>query len=145
MNQADIEDYKKIGVDVLRIYKQKNRWFFKKDGVAYDMAPAEIVDFMLSPLIIGANRLIEAGFKAKGMKESSDFYLLFSGIYFPNADVKLKYSEPKFNGWIYDIEGLNIHVDKTVTSVWVCPYLGAHYSELPRTLYLRIEEDSDAS
>jgi hypothetical protein len=139
MKTTDIEDYKKIGVEVLRIYKESNRWVFKKDGHVYDMAPADIVKQMLSPTILGANRVIEVGCKIKGIKNPEDgFYLLFSPNYFPNSDVKLLLNEVKFNGWTYSIESLNLKVPEVVESIWVCPYMGSYYKEPPKTLYLRV-------
>jgi hypothetical protein len=141
MNKQDIEEYKKIGVEVLRIYKDKRRWVFKKDGHVYEFAPADIVKTMLSPTILGANRVIEVGCKIKGIRNpEGGFYLLFSTSYFPNSDVKLLYNEIKFNGWTYSVESLNLKVPEVVESIWVCPYLGSYFKEPPQTLYLRIIE-----
>lgn len=147
MKEEDIDEYKKIGVEVIRIYKSKNRWLFKKDGHEYDMAPADAVRAVLSPTILGANRVIEVGCNIKGIKNPENgFYLLFSPTYFPNSDVKLNFKEIKFEGWVYSIEGLNLTVPNVVESIWVCPYLAMHYTkEVPNTLYLRVMEQDENS
>lgn len=143
MKEEDIEDYKKIGVEVIRIYKENNRWLFKKDGHAYDLAPSLAVKAMLSPTILGANRVIEVGCQLKGIKNSENgFFLLFSRDYFPNSDVKLTFKEVKFEGWVYNVEGLNLAVPKVVESIWVCPYLGTYFSQAPNALYLRALEET---
>lgn len=140
MKESDIADYKKIGVEVIRIYKSTNSWVFKRDGHEYNMAPAEAVRAALSPTVLGANRVIEAGCKLKGIRNPENgFYLLFSTGYFPNCDVKLTFKEIKFDGWVYSVEGVNLEVPKVVESIWVCPYLSIHYNKVvPETIYLRV-------
>jgi len=144
MKESDIGDYKKIGVEVIRIYKSNNSWLFKRDGREYNMAPSEAVRAVLSPTILGANRLIEVGCGLKGISNPENgFYLLFSTGYFPNCDVKLTFKEVKFDGWVYSVEGLGLEVPKVVESIWVCPYLSAHYrSGVPKILYLRVLGES---
>jgi hypothetical protein len=147
MNEADIEDYKKIGVDVIRIYKSGGRWLFKKDGHEYNMAPADAVGASLSPTVLGANRVIEHGCNIKGIKNpEKGFYLLFSTQYFPNSDVKLTFKEIKFDGWVYSLESMSLQVPKIVESIWVCPYLGVYYAKgAPKNLYLRILPDENSN
>jgi len=149
MNEKEIEEYKKIGVEVIRIYKKSsNDWVFRRDGHEYNMAPAEAVRSSLSPTILGANRIIEAGCSLKNIKNPENgFYLLFSTEYFPYSDVKLNFKEVKFEGWVYSLEGLNLQVPSIVESIWICPYLAVHYNKgIPNTLYLRVlgeNEDTD--
>jgi len=147
MNESEIEDYKKIGVEVIKIYKSRNSWVFKRDGREYNMAPSEAVRSVLSPTILGANRVIEVGCNLKGIKNPDDgFFLLFSNDYFPNSDVKLSFQEIKFDGWVYSLEGINLDVPKIVESIWVCPYLGLHYTKgVPKTIYLRILSQNEDS
>lgn len=143
MKLIDIEDYKKLNVEAIKIEKNKKAWVFRRNGRIYDMAPADVVKSSLSPTVFGANKVIDAGFKIKGIKDADSFYLLFSQEYFPKADVELIFSEIKYDGWIYNIKGLNIKVPEVVTSIWICPYLGTHYKETPKHLFLRMEEDED--
>jgi hypothetical protein len=147
MTEVDIEEYKKIGVDVVRIYNSGGRWLFKKDGREYNMAPSDAVGVSLSPTVLGANRVIEHGCKLKGIKSPEDgFYLLFSTQYFPNSDVKLNFKEIKFDGWVYSLESMTLQVPKIVESIWVCPYLGVYYAKgPPKTLYLRIIPEHENS
>lgn len=140
MKQSDIDDFKKIGVDVILIYKSKENWVYNKDGREYNMAPAQAINSLLSPTILGANKIIEAGCHLKKINNpESGFYLLFSTNYFPNCDVKLNFKEIKFDGWVYSIESINLNVPSIVESIWVCPYLSLHYNKgVPKVLYLGI-------
>ena len=144
MKQNQIKDYEKINVDVIKIFKDKNRWVFKRGGRLYDMAPADIVKSALSPVVLGANRIIDAGISLKKIRNAENgFYLLFSTDYFPNSDVKLNFSSIEHGGWIYSIESIGLKVPEVIQSVWVCPYLGVHYKEIPKIIYLRVESDED--
>lgn len=137
-------DFDKIGVNTIRPFKLNGRWVFRKPGDAtcYDLAPAGITETMLSPLVIGADRLIALGCEMRGIKNPEDgFLLLFSEEYFPNADVKFMLGEPKINGWIYSVEELNLKGLLPGQQAWVCPYLTMYYPEPPKTLYLKLEAD----
>lgn len=135
-------DFAKIGVNTIRPFKHNGRWVFERDGRKYDMAPAAIMDVALSPLVVGADKLIALGCKMKGIENpDSGFLLLFSEEYFPNADVKFTLGEPKANGWIYSIEELNLKGLMPGQSAWVCPYMVMYYPAPPKTLYLKIEPD----
>lgn len=135
-------DFEKIGVNTIRPFISNGRWMFEKNGKNYDMAPAAIMDVVLSPLVIGADKLIALGCKLKNIKNyEKGFLLLFSEEYFPNADVKFILSEPKANGWIFNVEELNLKGLLPGQAAWVCPYMMMYYPEPPKTLYLKIEED----
>lgn len=131
-------DYDKLGIQVVRPYMKKGRWVFDRDGTTYDMAPAGATAASLSPVIVGADRIIEAGCREKGIDPAAGFDLLFSESYFPNADVIFKWAEGKFDGWIYNVEGLNMKITKD-QQVWVCPYLSFFYKKPPKALYIKIE------
>ena len=134
-------DLEKIGVEVIRPFKKSNRWVFEKDGHTYDMAPAEALEVNLSPLVIGADKIISIGCKMKGIESPEEgFNLLFSQNYFPNADVKLVYVEEKFGGWIYSVEELNLKGLLPGQSAWVCSYMGLYFSGPPKNIYLKAEK-----
>jgi len=134
-------EYEKIGASVVYPFKKNNRWVFKKDGQVYDMAPAQATEAALSPLVIGADRIISIGCKLKNIENPEDgFALIFSQEYFPNADVKFNLVEDKFNGWIYEVEELNLKGLLPGQSAWVCPYMILYYKEPPKTIYLKIEK-----
>lgn len=136
-------EFDKIGVNTLRIFQKKGRWVFERDGTVYDMAPAGFTDFSLDPLVIGADRIIAAGCKMKGMASpESGFMLLFSESYFPMADVRFVYKEPKFDGWIYTVEEMNLTGLLPGQCAWICPYMGFFYGEPPKSIYLKVEESS---
>ena len=137
-----MSDFDKIGVKTIRPFKSNGRWVFKHEGRLLDMAPAEIMDVVLSPLVIGADRLIAAGCQMKNIPNPENgFVLMFSEEFFPNADVKFNYVEQKFNGWIYAVEELNLKGLMPGQSAWVCPYMAYYYPEPPKTLYLKVEAD----
>ena len=93
----------------------------------------------MSHLIIGVDKLVMAGCQAKKFNTANGFNLLFSETYFPNADVKLNYREVKAQGWIYDIEPLNLNV-MDGQAAWICPYMQMFYKEAPKTFYIKLEE-----
>lgn len=140
---ADKTEFEKIGVNTIRPFKWNGRWVFEHQGQKFDLAPAGIMDAVLSPLVIGADRLIALGCEMKGIANPENgFLLLFSTEYFPNADVKFNLHEQKFNGWIYNVEELNLKGLLPGQAAWVCPYLVKYYPEPPTTLYLKIEADN---
>lgn len=133
-------EFDKIGVNVIRPFKHNDRWMFERDGRKYDMAPAGIMDVVLSPLVVGVDKLIVLGCQMRGIKNSENgFSLLFSEEYFPNADVKFILKESKASGWIYSIEELNLTGLMPGQCAWICPYMIMYYPEPPKNLYLKIE------
>lgn len=137
---SEKNDFQKIGVNIIRPFKSNGRWAFKHNGQNYDMAPAGIMDAVLSPLIIGADRLIALGCQMKGISNpEAGFNLLFSEEYFPNADVKFNFIEMKHDGWVYSVEELNLKGLMPGQSAWICPYMAFYYPEPPKTLYLKVE------
>ena len=140
MATTDMTDFDKIGVNVLKCKQEKGRWVFEKDGKLYDMAPANFTEYVLGPLIVGADRLINLGCQQKNIKEpQKGFYLLFSQNYFPNADVQFEYVEQKFDGWVYKIIELNLNGIIPGQSAWICPYLNSYFLAPPNMLYIKME------
>jgi hypothetical protein len=139
---TDKTDFEKIGVNTIRPFKKNGRWVFERDGRTYDMAPAEITDAVLDPLVVGADRLIALGSQAKGIKNPENgFVLMFSETFFPNADVLFTLAKPLFDGWVYDVSELNLKGLLPGQAAWVCPYITMYFPEPPKTLYLKIEAD----
>lgn len=135
-------EFEKIGVLVIRPFQKNGRWLFVKDNKEYDMAPAEIMNVILSPVIVGVDRLINAGCALKGISNPQNgFLLLVSTEYFPGCDVKLTYKETKFDGWIYDISSENLDIPIGQSS-WICPYMTIYYSKPPKILYIKMETDN---
>jgi hypothetical protein len=135
-------EFEKIGVNVIRPFKKNDRWVFTHNNTNYDLAPAGITDVCLSPLVIGVDRLIALGCNLKKINNPEEgFDLLFSEQYFPNADVKFNFKEEKFDGWIYDVEELNLKGLLPGQAAWICPYMRFYYQEIPRTLYLKVEKN----
>jgi hypothetical protein len=137
-------DFDKIGVNVIRPFKSNGRWIFNYNNKKYDMAPAGIMDVVLSPLIIGADRLIEIGCQMKGISNPENgFNLLFSENYFPNADIKLNFKEIKHGGRIYSVEEINLKGIMPGQSAWLCPYMEFYYPQPPDVLYLKLEANDE--
>lgn len=130
----------KSGPNEIRPFKKNGKWIFELQNQTFDLAPADIVNVVLSPLIIGVDRLIVLGCEAKKIKNAENgFILIFSDQFLPASDVKLKYREAALNGWIYDVEGLNLEGVMPGQKAWICPQMGLFFSSVPLDLYLKIE------
>jgi len=144
MDNNDKNEFDKIGVNTIKCLMHNKRWVFEKDNTLYDMAPANITDYMLSPIVFGADRLIHAGCKLKNINNpEKGFLILFSENYFPNADVKFEFSENKFDGWTYKVKELNLKGLLPDQGAWICSYMKFYYSEPPPVLYLKMESMLD--
>lgn len=140
-------DFEKIGVNTIRPFKSdKGRWVFRKDGRTWDMAPAGVTEAALSPIVVGADRLISVACQLKGIKNpEKGFLLLFSEQYFPGADAKFVFSENKFDGWVYNVESVNLEGIMAGQQAWICPYMKFYFETPPRELYLKVEADDGNS
>ena len=135
-------DLEKIGAKSIKPFVYNGRWVFEKDNVKYDLAPASMTEMTFSPLIIGVDKMISTATKKKDiLSPENGFNLLFSNEYFPNADVKLDLIEPKFDGWLYSLEELNLKGTMPGQKVWICPYMAFFYEDsAPETMYIKFEE-----
>jgi hypothetical protein len=134
------DEFEKIGVKTIKPFVNNGRWVFNYNGSNYDLAPTPIMNFVMSPTIVGVDNLLAAGCKAKNIKDAEKgFLLLFSEEYFPNCDVLLKYKEPIYNGHVYHVESMNMKIPEN-QSAWICPYLGIYFKKNPQALYIKIEE-----
>lgn len=132
--------YKKNSLYELRPFELNGKWVFEFHGKTLELAPAEIMKVVLSPIIIGVDKLIVLGCEAKKIKDpKSGFVLVFSEEYFPNADVKLNFKEYIFNGWVYEIEELNLKGVMPGQKAWICPYMSFFFNSTPQNLFLKIE------
>jgi hypothetical protein len=139
-NDTEKTDYEKIGVQVVKPYHHQGKWVFDKDGQRWPMAPAGITDATLSPIVVGADRLINLACQMKKIENpEAGFTLLFSEEYFPGCDVKFTYREPKYDGSVYNVEGVNLKGIVPDQQAWVCPYLTFYYQKPPQVLYLKVE------
>lgn len=132
--------FKKTGFYELFPFEKNGKWVFEFEGKTFDLAPADIINVVLSPLIIGVDRLIVLGCKAKKIENfQSGFTLLFSEEFLPNADVKLVYKEACLNGWVYEIEELNLRGIMPGQKAWICAQMGIFFREIPKQLFLKLE------
>lgn len=135
-------DFDKIGVHTIRPFKKDGRWVFRKDGRVWDMAPAQLTDVALSPVVIGADRMILAGCGLKNIPNPENgFLVLFSEQWFPGCDVKLTFKENKYDGWLYDVTSENLQGLMPGQGAWLCPYMTMYYKEPPQTIFLKMEPD----
>jgi hypothetical protein len=133
-------EFDMIGVTAIKCCLKNNRWGFDYEGKFYDMAPANFTDYMLNPLVIGVDRLINVGCSKKGIENpEKGINILFSQNYFPNADVKFTYDEMKFDGWIYKVEELNLKGLLPGQCAWICPYMGFYFKNPPDIMYIKME------
>lgn len=138
------EEFDKIGVNVITCLQRDGRWVFKHANQYYDMAPASFTEYILNPMIIGADRLIHIGCKLREIKNPQNgFWMLFSENYFPNSDVLFEFIEQKYDGWIYKVNEMNLKGLMPDQSAWICPYMKFYYPEPPEKLYLKIESIGD--
>lgn len=141
-DEQEKSDFEKIGVRVVQpfINKKNGRWVFDHEGTLYDMAPAGLTDAVLSPVIMGADRMIRAGCGLKNIDNPEDgFNLLFSNEEFPGCDVKLTKVEPRFDGWVYNVESVNLAGVMQGQQAWVCPYIIFYFKDPPDVIYLKME------
>lgn len=132
--------FNKNGIYELHPFKQNEKWVFEYQNKTYDLAPAEIMNVVLTPLIVGVDRLLILGCESKKIKDPENgFVLVFSEEYFPNADVKLHFKELFCNGWVYEIEELNMKGIMPGQKAWICPYMAFFFNATPKTLFLKIE------
>lgn len=137
-------DHERIGARSLMVLARGGRFFFERDGARYDMAPAAITDYAMDPLVLGADRMVILGAKLKGWEGRQSFQVLYSESYLPMADVLLSLKEPRFNGWIYTVEPVNLQGFMPGQCAWVCPYMGLFFNEPPKALYLKMELSDDS-
>ena len=50
------------------------------------------------------------------------------------------YREPKFDGWVYDVEEMNLTGLMPGQAAWMCPYMKFFYETPPRILFIKLEE-----
>lgn len=134
-------EFEKIGVNHISPFKSNGRLVFRHGNQNYDISPAGIMDSVLSPLVVGADRLMMLCCQMKGINPELGFNLLFSEKYFPNADIMFNFVKIKHDGWIYLVEELNLKGFISGQSAWICSYMKLYYSEPPKVLYLKIESE----
>ena len=133
-------DLQKLGVQSIRPYLKNGRWIFKQNNSVFDLAPAHLTEVSLNPLVLGVDKLINLGCNVKKIPNPEDgFNLLFSGEYFPNADIILVKKQQKVDGWIYGLEPANIKEIMTGQSVWICSYMFNFFKEPPEKIFVKLE------
>jgi len=136
-------DFEKIGVHTIRPFKQNGRWVFQKDNRTWDMAPAQLTDVSLSPIVVGADRMILTGCALKNIPNPENgFLVLFSEEWFPGCDVKMTLKENKYDGWLYDVTSENLQGIMPGQGAWLCPYMTMFYAEPPKTIFLKMESET---
>lgn len=134
------QDYEKMGIHAFFVIKKNQQWVFERNGDYYPFAPAILTSATLSPIIVGTDRLINIGCKIKKVKDYENGFLLLVGDdYFPACDVKMSYKEPLYDGWVYDVEEVNLKGLMADQGAWLCPYIKFYYPEPPKILYLKME------
>jgi hypothetical protein len=133
MSIFENEDEKPSDLE-FNIARKNGSLFIIHRGWPYALSPPPIVSMSLSPAIIGIDKILLEGASAKGI--DGGFKLSAADEWFFNCDVKAKYIEDMYEGWIYDIKGEGIKADQRV---WVCSYLKLFFNSPPETMYLAIK------
>jgi hypothetical protein len=132
-------EFEKIGVNTISPYMVGSEWVFTHNNREYPLAPSPIVSGTISPIIVGADSFIRIGCKSKNIKNPEQgFNLLFSQEYFPTCDVRLKFKDYFFDGYVYLIESQNF-TGSTPHSVFICSFVNILYKAPPTYLYLKAE------
>ena len=80
-------DAEKISVNTIEPYIKDGEWVFDYQGRTLQFAPARMTDAILSPVVVGADKILKIGADLKGIKNCEDGIVLsFSDEYFPGAD-----------------------------------------------------------
>ena len=120
------------------IYKNKN-WFFVVNNKEYSLAPAGIVSFSMSPVIKGANDLIELASKYEVDKKlEKGFYVYFSNEESLDYDAMFELDKTYQNGWVYNVNFKKIKINN-ILKVYACDYLKLFYNDAPKIVYVTIE------
>ena len=144
-SSEDFEFEKIQGINVVKPYKHKNAWVWDDaSGNRHNFAPAGSVGKGLSPIVVGADRLVTEAASQKSIKSPEDGFLLyFSEEVFPDADVCLEWIEEKYGGDIYNVipfpdeENCAFKLLSGQQS-WICQDLRLHYKIPPEKLWIKV-------
>lgn len=133
-------DFEKIGAKAIECLKHNGRWVFRHNGSLFDLAPAIATDYALSPIVWGIDRLLATGVKMRSIDDAEKGCLLIvSEGFIPKSDVKMTYLEPQFDGWLYQVEEMNLKGLLPEQRAWICPYLKYYFTSPPLSLHVKIE------
>ena len=134
-----LNEYEKIGGIVIECFQKQGRWYFKKNNTLYDLAPASITEYNLSPIVWGIDRLLGNGLQIKDLSRDKCLLVVSKQI-LPKSDVKLSFIEPLYDGWLYAVDEMNLKGLITGQKAWICPYIRFFFDDAPSILYVKIEE-----
>lgn len=133
---------KEIKVDdalVIRPIYHKGYWVFEHNKKYYNIAPSHATALLLSPMILGIDKIMLAACHFKNIEIEKGFCLKVSEKYFENCDVKLDYNDTLFDGWVYDVKPECFKNVREFQKIWMCPYLKFYYNSPPQILYVKVE------
>jgi len=109
-------------INIIRPFKWEGMWVFDDDRVG----------LAKEPFVAGADTIIDAAIKHKGIANADDgFLLVFSKDPFPEAELALEWVREEFGGNVYrwgEMEG------------WLCPALLKYFDTAPRQIYAQMRE-----
>ena len=117
------------------VKNKKGQWCFLHEGKKYSLAPPDIINYVINPNVYSVDSLTKEVVKQKKITNDS-LQLEYSEEYIPNADLKILFTENKFDGLMFEIENLNISVSSS--KVWVCSYFFYFFKTTPKFLYLKL-------
>lgn len=140
LKNYSIFDKKENNNNKIFIFKKNKDWYFEIKGFSYLLKPADIVNMSMSPIVKGANELIEFGCENKIIKTPENgFNIIFNDEEYLNYDVRFELDQNYKNGWVYNVFMPKYKIDKII-KVWACDYLKIFYKQPPKIVYVSIEE-----
>lgn len=101
----------------------------------YDFDGESIID---EPLMPEATELVNRLLKHKYSEPTSKIEITFCSFNILNdADIELKYIEPKDEGSTYEV--VNPETPELAMSIWLCPVFDSFYSKRPDQLFVKVE------
>ena len=114
-------------------------WVFRSGNKYYNIAPSHSTQLVLSPNILGVDKLMLAACKFKNIDPHKGFKIISSENYLENCDVRLEYNDSLFDGWVYNMYPEYFKDVQEHQKIWMCPYLKLYYEMIPKIIYIRID------
>lgn len=109
-------------IKTLRPYKYYGQWVFDDEATGLDK----------EAFVAGADTMIDVATEHLEKPEEG-FVLLFSGEYFPTAQIKLD--------WVREDGGGNVYYwPEANQEGWLCPALFKYFDEAPKEIYAQVKE-----
>jgi hypothetical protein len=120
------------------ISRHKDNLFVFYNGWPYDLSAPPLVELNFSPTTQGVDKFLRYCADLKNIK--NDFSIEIKNEWFFFYDAFLEFHCSYSNGWLYKIKSEKVKI--IYDYVWICPYMNLFFDTNPKTLYVRVEENS---